>query len=137
MAKKRIAINGFGRIGRLTFRNLIKNSDVEVVAINDLTDNTTLAHLLKYDTMHGRFDGTVSADETHITVNGQKIAALAVRNPAELPWAEMKVDVVLECTGIFLDNGRVVECHCWLIVFGRLAVNEIHNGTQYAQGQYG
>jgi len=106
MAKKRIAINGFGRIGRLTFRNLIKNSDVEVVAINDLTDNTTLAHLLKYDTMHGRFDGTISADETHITVNGQKIAALAVRNPAELPWAEMKVDVVLECTGIFLDREK-------------------------------
>lgn len=106
MAKKRIAINGFGRIGRLTFRNLIKNSDVEVVAINDLTDNTTLAHLLKYDTMHGRFEGTISADETHITVNGQKIAALAVRNPAELPWAEMKIDVVLECTGIFLDREK-------------------------------
>ncbi|MCC6413682.1 MAG: type I glyceraldehyde-3-phosphate dehydrogenase [Saprospiraceae bacterium] len=106
MAKKRIAINGFGRIGRLTFRNLMKNSDVEVVAINDLTDNTTLAHLLKYDTMHGRFEGTISADETHITVNGQKIAALAVRNPAELPWAEMKVDVVLECTGIFLDREK-------------------------------
>ncbi|MCB0574971.1 MAG: type I glyceraldehyde-3-phosphate dehydrogenase, partial [Saprospiraceae bacterium] len=62
MAKKRIAINGFGRIGRLTFRNLLKKSDVEVVAINDLTDNHTLAHLLKYDTMHGRFEGTVSSD---------------------------------------------------------------------------
>jgi glyceraldehyde 3-phosphate dehydrogenase len=106
MAKKRIAINGFGRIGRLTFRNLMKNQDVEVVAINDLTDNQTLAHLLKYDTMHGRFEGTVSADDNSITVNGQKIAGLAVKNPAELPWAAMQVDVVLECTGIFLDKEK-------------------------------
>ncbi|MEI6409435.1 MAG: type I glyceraldehyde-3-phosphate dehydrogenase [Bacteroidota bacterium] len=106
MAKKRIAINGFGRIGRLTFRNLVKRDDVEVVAINDLTDNHTLAHLLKYDTMHGRFDGTVTSDDTSITVNGNKIAGLAVRNPAELPWKEMEIDVVLECTGIFLDREK-------------------------------
>ncbi len=106
MAKKRIAINGFGRIGRLTFRNLVKNPDVDVVAINDLTDNQTLAHLLKYDTMHGRFEGTVSADETSITVNGNRIACLAVKNPAELPWKDMQVDVVLECTGIFLDKEK-------------------------------
>lgn len=106
MAKKRIAINGFGRIGRLTFRNLLKNPNVEVVAINDLTDNETLAHLLKYDTMHGRFEGTVSADGESITVNGNKIAALAVKNPVELPWAAMNVDVVLECTGIFLDKEK-------------------------------
>lgn len=106
MAKKRIAINGFGRIGRLTFRNLVKRDDVEVVAINDLTDNLTLAHLLKYDTMHGRFDGTVSHDDTSITVNGQKIAALAVKNPADLPWKDLQVDVVLECTGIFLDREK-------------------------------
>ncbi len=106
MAKKRIAINGFGRIGRLTFRNLVKRDDVEVVAINDLTDNLTLAHLLKYDTMHGRFDGTVSHDDTSITVNGHKIAALAVKNPADLPWKDLQVDVVLECTGIFLDREK-------------------------------
>lgn len=106
MAKKRIAINGFGRIGRLTFRNLVKRDDVEVVAINDLTDNLTLAHLLKYDTMHGRFDGTVSHDDTSITVNGYKIAALAVKNPADLPWKDLQVDVVLECTGIFLDREK-------------------------------
>jgi glyceraldehyde 3-phosphate dehydrogenase len=106
MAKKRIAINGFGRIGRLTFRNLMKDKNVEVVAINDLTDNATLAHLLKYDTMHGRFDGTVSSTEDALIVNGKKIAALAVRNPAELPWKKMKVDVVLECTGIFLDRDK-------------------------------
>lgn len=106
MAKKRIAINGFGRIGRLTFRNLLKDSTVEVVAINDLTDNHTLAHLLKYDTMQGRFDGTVSSTDTELIVNGHSIACLAVKNPAELPWKAMGVDVVLECTGIFLDKEK-------------------------------
>ncbi len=106
MAKKRIAINGFGRIGRLTFRNLIKDPNVEVVAINDLTDNETLAHLLKYDTMHGKFEGTITADGDSLTVNGNKIAGLAVRNPLELPWAAMGIDVVLECTGIFLDKEK-------------------------------
>jgi glyceraldehyde 3-phosphate dehydrogenase len=102
----KIAINGFGRIGRLTFRNLITNKDVEVVAINDLTDNHTLAHLLKYDTAHGKFDGTVSYTDDSITVNGKKIVALAERNPAALPWKELGVDVVLECTGIFLSKEK-------------------------------
>lgn len=106
MAKKRIAINGFGRIGRLTFRNLLKDKTVEVVAINDLTDNHTLAHLLKYDTMQGKFEGTVESLDDAIIVNGKKIAGLAVRNPAELPWKKMKIDVVLECTGIFLDKEK-------------------------------
>ena len=106
MAKKRIAINGFGRIGRLTFRNLIKNNDVEVVSINDLTDNHTLAHLLKYDTMHGQFEGAVSADDEYLYVNGQKIIGSAIKNPAECPWKELGVDVVLECTGIFLDREK-------------------------------
>ncbi|MFN4081175.1 MAG: glyceraldehyde 3-phosphate dehydrogenase NAD-binding domain-containing protein, partial [Saprospiraceae bacterium] len=106
MAKKRIAINGFGRIGRLTFRNLLKNDTVEVVAINDLTDNRTLAHLLKYDTMHGRFEGTVSADDEYLYVNGIKILGSAIRNPAECPWKDLGVDVVLECTGIFLDREK-------------------------------
>jgi len=106
MAKKRIAINGFGRIGRLTFRNLLKNNNVEVVAINDLTDNHTLAHLLKYDTMHGKFEGTVSSDDEYLYVNGQKILGCAIKNPAELPWKTLNVDVVLECTGIFLDREK-------------------------------
>lgn len=104
MAKKRIAINGFGRIGRLTFRNLLKDDSVEVVAINDLTDNATLAHLLKYDSAHGPFDGTVEAKENSLVVNGTEILATAIRNPAELPWKENNVDVVLECTGIFRDR---------------------------------
>jgi len=106
MAKKRIAINGFGRIGRLTFRNLLKNSDVEVVAINDLTDNATLAHLLKYDSAHGAFDGTVTSTADSLVVNGTSILATAIRNPAELPWKENNIDVVLECTGIFRDRAK-------------------------------
>ncbi len=100
MAKK-VAINGFGRIGRLAFRNLLKKDGIEVVGINDLTDNATLAHLLKYDSAQGPFDGTVEATDDALIVNGQKIAAFSQRNPAELPWGELGVDLVLECTGIF------------------------------------
>ena len=100
MAKK-VAINGFGRIGRLAFRNLLKKDGIEVVGINDLTDNATLAHLLKYDSAQGPFDGTVEATDDALIVNGQKIAAFAQRNPADLPWGELGVDIVLECTGIF------------------------------------
>ncbi len=103
---KRIAINGFGRIGRLTFRALLGNPDAEIVAINDLTDNATLAHLLKYDTVHGKFNGMVSADDQYIHVNGQAIRALAEREPAKLPWASMDVDIVLECTGRFTDREK-------------------------------
>lgn len=103
---KKVAINGFGRIGRLTFRNLQKNADIEVVAINDLTDNHTLAHLLKYDSAHGAFEGTVEATDDELIVNGKSIKAMAVRNPAELPWKELGVDVVLECTGIFTTKDK-------------------------------
>ncbi len=81
MAKIKVAINGFGRIGRLTFRALLKKENVEIVGINDLTDNNTLAHLLKYDSVHGKFEGTVSSDEQSITVNGQRIEVFAEREP--------------------------------------------------------
>lgn len=97
----RVAINGFGRIGRLTFRNLLGKENVEVVAINDLTDNKTLAHLLKYDSTQGKFNGTVEHTADAIIVNGTAIAASSERNPANLPWAELNIDVVLECTGFF------------------------------------
>ena len=100
MAKK-VAINGFGRIGRLAFRNLLKKDGIEVVGINDLTDNATLAHLLKYDSAQGPFDGTVDSTDEALIVNGKKIAAFSQRNPADLPWKDLEVDVVLECTGIF------------------------------------
>ena len=101
MAKTRVAINGFGRIGRLTFRNLLQNKKIEVVAINDLTDNATLAHLLKYDSAHGEFDGKVSSTDTHIIAGRKKILAMSERDPSKLPWKKNKIDVVLECTGFF------------------------------------
>lgn len=96
----KVAINGFGRIGRLAFKVLLEKG-VDVVAINDLTDNKMLAHLLKYDSVHGKFDGTVSFDEEYLTVNGKKIHALAEPNPEKLPWGDLGVDVVLESTGRF------------------------------------
>ncbi len=100
---KKVAINGFGRIGRLTFKVLLEKEDIEVVAINDLTDTKTLAHLLKYDSVHGKFNGTVSADADSITVNGKKIKIYAERDPANLPWSDLGVEIVLESTGIFRD----------------------------------
>ncbi|MAT71024.1 MAG: type I glyceraldehyde-3-phosphate dehydrogenase [Planctomycetaceae bacterium] len=101
----RVGINGFGRIGRLTFRNLVARGDeFEVVAINDLTDNKMLATLLKYDSTHGRFPGTVEYDDENLTVNGKAIKATAIRNPAECPWGELGVDVVVESTGVFASR---------------------------------
>ncbi len=103
----RVAINGFGRIGRLTFRNLHKRAgEFEVVAVNDLTDTKMLATLLKYDSTHGRFPGDVKHDEQNLIVDGKKIRVLAVKNPAELPWKEMKVDVAVESTGIFTKRSK-------------------------------
>ncbi len=100
---KRIAINGFGRIGRLVFRQLVSRPSFEVVAINDLTDVETLAHLLKYDSIHGLFPGEVSVSNGNLVVNGREIQISAERNPAELPWAVNNVDLVVESTGVFAD----------------------------------
>ncbi len=100
MATK-VGINGFGRIGRLVFRALINNPEYEVVKINDLTDNATLAHLLKFDSVHGKFDGTVSSDEESLTVNGQRILASAERNPENLGWGDLGAEIVVESTGVF------------------------------------
>lgn len=100
--KTKVGINGFGRIGRNAFKAaLAKNADFEIVAINDITNPATLAHLLKYDSCFGHFDGTVEAKSDAIVVNGKEVKILAVRNPEELPWKEMGVEVVLESTGIF------------------------------------
>lgn len=104
MANTRVAINGFGRIGRLTFKALLQKENIEVVAINDLTDTATLAHLLKYDSVHGKFDGTVAATEDGIVVNGTKIKIYAEREPENLPWGELNIDVVLESTGLFVNE---------------------------------
>jgi len=100
----KVGINGFGRIGRLVFRSLLDKADVEVVKINDLTDNATLAHLLKYDSIHGRFNGTVAYDDDSLTVNGKKIVASAERDPSQLAWGDLDVDVVVESTGRFVDR---------------------------------
>ena len=105
----RVAINGYGRIGRNVLRAHYeggKKHDIEIVAINDLGDPKTNAHLTQYDTAHGRFPGTVAVDGQYMVVNGDKIRVLANRNPAELPWGELKVDVVLECTGFFTSKEK-------------------------------
>ena len=104
MSNIKVAINGFGRIGRLTFKALLERKNVEVVAINDLTDTATLAHLLKYDSVHGKFNGTVAHDKESLTVNGKRIRITAERDPKNLPWGEMGIDVVLESTGRFVDE---------------------------------
>ena len=103
----RVGINGFGRIGRNFFRALKEQgADLEVVAVNDLTDTKTLAHLLKYDSIMGRFAGTVEAADGAITVDGKEIKVLAERNPADLPWGDLGVDIVVESTGFFVDANK-------------------------------
>ena len=103
----RVGINGFGRIGRNFFRAALEQgADIEIVAVNDLTDNKTLAHLLKYDSITGRFQGEVSYDDEGIVVNGKHIKVLAQRNPADLPWGELGVEVVVESTGFFTDSEK-------------------------------
>ena len=94
-------INGFGRIGRNVVRAALNNPEIELVAVNDLTDAKTLAHLLKYDSIHRQFPGEIEAGDKQITINGKKIAVLSERDPAKLPWGKLGVDFVLECTGIF------------------------------------
>ena len=101
MNKKRIAINGFGRIGRMTFQALLQYENIEIAAINDLTDSKTLAHLLKYDSVHGKFKGSISVDENSITVNEIRFPIFAEKDPAALPWEELNIDIVVECTGHF------------------------------------
>lgn len=103
MKKIRVAINGFGRIGRVFFRNAIQHPNIEIVAINDLTDAVTLAHLLKYDSIHRAFSGSIQVEGNTIVVNGHAIKILSSKDPAQLPWKEHNIDVVIESTGFFLD----------------------------------
>jgi glyceraldehyde 3-phosphate dehydrogenase len=110
MSSVKVAINGFGRIGRLVYRQIYKMEGIDVVAVNDLTSPAVLAHLLKYDTAQGRFDADVKATENSITVNGDEIKIYAQKNPAEIPWGQHNVDVVLECTGFFTDKAKA-EAH--------------------------
>jgi len=100
----RVGINGFGRIGRNFFRTCAGEDSIEVVGINDLTDAKTLAHLLKYDSVHGIFDADIEAKDNALVVNGREIGVTAIMDPAQLPWKELKVDIVLESTGRFVDR---------------------------------
>lgn len=112
MSKVKVAINGFGRIGRITFRNLLSKPNVEVVAFNDLTSPETLAHLLKYDSVHKRFPGEVKVDGEYLIINGQRIRVYAEKDPSNLPWKDLGVDVVVEATGRFrnrLDMGKHIQ----------------------------
>lgn len=104
MKKIKVAINGFGRIGRISFRVMLECENIEVVAINDLTDSKTLAHLLKYDSVHGIIKADVKAEGNAIVVNGKKINVYAEKDPANLPWKSLGIDVVIESTGFFLDK---------------------------------
>ena len=110
MSTVKVAINGFGRIGRQVYRQIFKMDGIDVVAINDLTSPKVLAHLLKYDSAQGRFDADVKAKENSIVVNGHELTIYAHKNPAEIPWKEHNVDVVLECTGFFTDKEKA-ELH--------------------------
>jgi len=100
----KVGINGFGRIGRIVFRAAQERSDIEIVAINDLLDADYMAYMLKYDSTHGRFNGTVEVKDGHLVVNGKTIRVTAERDPANLKWNEVNVDVVAEATGLFLDD---------------------------------
>lgn len=103
----KVGINGFGRIGRLVFKAGYKKKNIEFVAVNDLTDAKTLAHLLKYDSVHGRFPGKVEVGEDSIIVDGKAIKVLAEKDPAKLPWKELGVDIVIESTGIFTSKDKI------------------------------
>lgn len=106
MSTVKVAINGFGRIGRLVYRQIFNMEGIEIVAINDLTSPKVLAHLLKYDTAQGRFEQDVKATENSIVVNGKEVKIYAQRDPAQIPWGSHQVDVVLECTGFFTDKDK-------------------------------
>src|SRR3954469_8547648 len=104
--KTKIAINGFGRIGRNAFKVAFERPDLEVVAVNDLTDTKTLAHLLKHDSNYGTYQHEVGHDDENIIVNGQKIKVLAEKDPKALPWKDLGVEVVIESTGLFVDPAK-------------------------------
>lgn len=105
----KIGINGFGRIGRCVFRAAINHPDLEVVAINDLTDVSTMAHLMKYDSVHGMVDWDIQTKEGAIVVNGKSISYTAVKDPAQLPWKDLNVDIAAECTGLFRDRENAAK----------------------------
>ena len=106
----KVAINGFGRIGRMVTRVLQNHPSIELVAINDLTDAKTLAHLFKYDSVHGRFNGTVKATADEIIINGKSVKIISEKDPAKLPWKSLNIDIVIESTGRFLTK-ELAQAH--------------------------
>ena len=127
----KVGINGFGRIGRNFLRASMKNANLQIVGINDITDAATLAHLLKYDSVHGRFDGTVEAGDGFIAVNGRKIPVSAERDPEKLPWTNVGAEIVLESTGLFTDRekaGKHLKAGAKKVVISSPAKGEI-DGT--------
>ncbi|RLD76391.1 MAG: type I glyceraldehyde-3-phosphate dehydrogenase [Bacteroidetes bacterium] len=109
MKKIRVAINGFGRIGRITYRAMVGNDNMELVAVNDLTCPATLGHLFKYDSIHGGFPGDVSWDDDHLNINGKKIKVLKEADPGKLPWKKLNIDVVIESTGLFVKKEEAIR----------------------------
>ncbi len=109
MKETRVAINGFGRIGRITFRKILEKNNMKVVAINDITDAANLAHLLKYDSVQRQFDGEVAFNNDHIEVNGEKIKVFSEPDPSKLPWRELDIDVVIESTGQFVERNEAIK----------------------------
>lgn len=126
----KVGINGFGRIGRMVFRIMEERGGFDVVAINDLTDAKTLGHLLKYDSTHGKFKGTVEAKEKSLVVNGKEIEILSVKNPAELPWKAEGAQVVIESTGVFRERAKIamhLEAGAGKVILTVPAKDEIDN----------
>ncbi|MFH1156282.1 MAG: type I glyceraldehyde-3-phosphate dehydrogenase [Pseudomonadota bacterium] len=122
----KVGINGFGRIGRMVFRAAMNNPDIEITAINDLTDTATIAHLLSYDSVHGRLNATVSAGTGSITVNGKEIRITSLKDPEQIPWKDFGVDIVAECTGIFRDRegaGKHLKAGCKKVIISAPAKN--------------
>jgi glyceraldehyde 3-phosphate dehydrogenase len=128
MVKIRVAINGFGRIGRITFRKLLENDQIEVVAVNDLADTKTLAHLLKYDSVHGRFPGSIVNNGSFLLVNDAKVLVFSEEDPGKLPWKKLKIDMVIESTGKFVSGHdairHVTEAGARKVIISAPAKNE-------------
>lgn len=128
MSTIRVAINGFGRIGRISFRAMMNNPEIEVVAINDLTDAPTLAHLLKYDSVHGRLSEEVKVEEGYINVGRHRMKVHAEKDPANLPWKALNIDVVIESTGFFLDResaGKHITAGARKVIISAPAKNDV------------
>ena len=128
MSKIQIGINGFGRIGRQVLKSLIENygNDLEVVAINDLFDIKTNAHLFKYDSTYGRFNGSVAIDGSDLVIDGKKIRVFAEKDPGNLPWKDLGVDIVIESTGIFTDAiGDPDQLWSWFLFFDNFVGNQL------------